>query len=60
MEAKKFIFGLLTAAIVAAAGAFVDVQLLKAEVKDNAELMKETHENTIWLKERWIERFGRK
>ena len=60
IETKKFIYGLLSAAILAAAGAFVDVQLLKAEVKDQNQKIEDIYKNTIWLKERWIEKFGRK
>lgn len=59
MNKDKILFFLFTSSILAAAGAFIDVQILKAEVRDQEIIIKETHDNVQWLRDRWIERFGR-
>ena len=55
----KLMFGLLGISILATAGAIIDVQLLKKDVLSSNEKIEEIHINTVWLKERWIEKYGR-
>jgi hypothetical protein len=55
---NKILITLATAAITAAATAYVDVQLLKEKVLNQQQSIKETHDNVKWLKERWIAKYG--
>lgn len=62
----KIILGMFLSATGAAIGAFVDVQILKAEVREQEKTLtkqdtklENIHNDVRWIKERWIEKYGR-